>query len=502
MNVTQNVEQAARIFPDKPAIIFEDRQITYGQLDSQASRLADSMKQKGVKQGDRVALYLPNIPEFIICYMASLKIGAIAVSVNPMLKSAELEYILSDSGSVLLCTVGELLPNVKRKGYPALQHVLICEGDAQGNPTIDDWVGEASEALRAADLDREETAVILYTSGTTGFPKGATLTHGNVVSNSWSAAHHSGYTADDRLSLFLPLFHVFGQNYIMNGTFNACATLLLFRRFVPDEVLKFFDQHRVTLFFAVPTIFINLLNMDLSAYDLSSIRYEFSAAATMPEEISIKWKERFGRRIFEGYGLTESSPFACYNHDYCHKFGSIGTPVENVEVKIMDEFDAEVAPGEWGEICIKGPGVMKGYWNKPEETANALRNGWLHSGDIGKKDEEGYVYIVDRVKDMINAAGFKVWPAEVEHYLYRHPAIKELAVYGIPHPEKGEAVCASIVLKEGAQATSEEIIAYCRENMAAYKIPKRVEFVQELPKSATGKILKRTLRAESEPKAG
>jgi long-chain acyl-CoA synthetase len=502
MNVTQNVEQAARIFPDKPAIIFEDRQITYGQLDGQAGRLADSMKKKGVKQGDRVALYLPNIPEFIVCYMASLKIGAIAVSVNPMLKSAELKYILNDSGSVLLCAVGELLPNVKREDYPGLQHVLICEGDAQGNPTIDDWVGEASEVLRAADLDREETAVILYTSGTTGFPKGATLTHGNVVSNSWSAAHHSGYTADDRLSLFLPLFHVFGQNYIMNGTFNACATLVLFRRFVPDEVLKSFDQHRVTLFFAVPTIFINLLNMDLAAYDLSSIRYEFSAAATMPEEISIKWKQRFGRRIFEGYGLTESSPFACYNHDYCHKFGSIGTPVENVEVKILDEFDAEVAPGEWGEICIKGPGVMKGYWNKPEETAKALRNGWLHSGDIGKKDEEGYVYIVDRVKDMINAAGFKVWPAEVEHYLYRHPAIKELAVYGIPHPEKGEAVCASIVLKEGAQATSEEIIAYCRENMAAYKIPKRVEFVQELPKSATGKILKRTLRAESEPKAG
>ncbi len=496
MNVTQNVEQAARIFPDKPAIIFEDREITYGQLDQQASRLASAMKKKGVQQGDRIALYLPNIPEFIVCYAAILKVGAIAVSINPMLKSAELKYMLNDSGSVLLCTVGELLPLVKREDYPDLQHVLICEGDAQGNPTIDVWIGEAPEALKAADLDREESAVILYTSGTTGFPKGATLSHGNVVSNSWTAAHHAGFTAQDRMSLFLPLFHVFGQNFIMNGTFNTCSTLILYRRFVPGEVLKSFEKNRVTMFFAVPTIFINLLNMDLSGHDLSSIRYDFSAAATMPEEIIIKWKERFGRTIYEGYGLTESSPFACYNHDYCHKFGSIGTPCENFEIKIMNEVDAEVGPEEWGEICIKGPGVMKGYWNKPEDTANALRNGWLHSGDIGKKDEDGYVYIVDRVKDMINAAGFKIWPAEVEHYLYRHPAIKELAVYGIPHPEKGEAVCASIILKDGAQSTSEEIIAYCRENMAAYKVPSKVYMVDELPKSATGKILKRTLRAE------
>lgn len=502
MNVTQNVEQAARIFPDKPAIIFEDHEITYGQLDEKASRLANTMQKKGVKQGDRVALYLPNIPEFVVCYIASLKIGAVAVSVNPMLKSAELKYLLNDSGSVMLCTVGELLANVKREDYPGLQHVLVCEGESHGNPTIDTWVEDASEAVKALDLDRDETAVILYTSGTTGFPKGAALTHGNVVSNAYTAAHHAGYRANDRMSLFLPLFHVFGQNFIMNGTFNTCSTLVLFRRFVPDDVLKAFDKHRITMFFAVPTIFINLLNMDLSAFDLSSIRYEFSAAATMPEEISRKWKEKFGRTIHEGYGLTESSPFACYNHDYCHKFGSIGTPCENVEIKIMDEFDNEVAPGEWGEICIKGPGVMKGYWNKPEETAKTLRNGWLHSGDIGKKDEQGYVYIVDRVKDMINAAGFKIWPAEVEHYLYQHPAIKELAVYGISHPEKGEAVCASIVLKDGETSTSDDIIAYCRENMAAYKIPSKVEFVEELPKSATGKILKRTLRAEAEPKAG
>ena len=238
--------------------------------------------------------------------------------------------------------------------------------------------------------------------------------------------------------------------------------------------------------------------MDLSPYDLSSIHYEFSAASTLPQEVFLKWKERFGRDIHEGYGLTETSPFACYNHDFKHKFGSVGTATENVEVKILDEFDNEVPLGQWGEICIKGPGVMLGYWNKPEETAKALKNGWLHSGDTGTMDEQGYVFIVDRVKDMINAAGFKIWPAEVEQYLYRHPKIKELAVYGVPHPQKGEAVCATIVLKEGMKATSEEIIAYCRENLANYKVPSAVFFSDELPKSATGKILKRVLRDNKE----
>jgi long-chain acyl-CoA synthetase len=214
----------------------------------------------------------------------------------------------------------------------------------------------------------------------------------------------------------------------------------------------------------------------------------------MPQEISTRWTERFGRPVYEGYGLTECSPFACYNHDFNHKFGSVGTPVENFEIKIVDENDQEMPLGHWGEICIRGPGVMQGYWNKPEETAHALRNGWLHSGDIGSMDDEGYVFIVDRVKDMINVAGLKIWPAEVEQFLYRHPAVMEVAVYGVPHPEKGEIVKAAIVLKEGAQATAEEINDHCRKHLAVYKVPSVFEFVGELPKSATGKILKRILR--------
>jgi long-chain acyl-CoA synthetase len=500
MNISQYVGQAAKIFPDKTAIIFEGKYIQYADLNSRVSRLANAFRANGVQQGDRVALYLPNIPEFVICYLATVRIGAIAVSANPMLKAEELEYLINDSGSTVLCTVAELLPNVLPDKYENLKQVLVCEGDAEGNPTLEDWIAKGSDQIVTVNMNPEDSAVILYTSGTTGAPKGATLTHGNVISNSWSAAHHSKFGVDDSAALFLPIFHVFGQNYIMNATLMSCATLALYRRFVPDEVLSSIAKDRVSMFFAVPTIYISLLNMDLSQYDLSSIRYEFSAASTLPQEIWSRWKERFGRPIYEGYGLTESSPFACYNHDFRHKFGSVGTPVENVEVSILDENDQEVPLGTWGEICIKGPGVMKGYWNRPGETEKALRNGWLHSGDTGTMDDEGYVFIVDRVKDMINVAGFKVWPAEVEQLLYRHPAVKELAVYGVPHPEKGEIVRAAVVPKEGEQVTDKDIIAFCRENMAVYKAPAAVDIVDELPKSATGKILKRVLRDQASGK--
>jgi long-chain acyl-CoA synthetase len=251
------------------------------------------------------------------------------------------------------------------------------------------------------------------------------------------------------------------------------------------------------MFFAVPTVFIYLLNMDTSSYDLTSLRYCFTAAANMPRETALAWKEKFGLTIHEGYGLTESSPFASYNHDFRHKFGSIGTPIENVDMKIADDNGNELPVGEMGEIIIRGPNVMQGYWRKPEATAAAIRNGWLRSGDIGIMDEEGYFFITDRVKDMINVAGFNVYPNEVEQVMYRHPAIQEVAVYGVTDPIKGEAVQAAVVLKENMESTPEEIIGFCRTNMAVYRIPRKVEFVKELPKSPTGKILKRILRGDS-----
>jgi len=496
MNIFQHLDRAATFFPDKDAILFEGASIRYGKLKADVVRLAQTFSSKGIGKGDRVALFLPNIPEFAVCYYALVSLGAVAVSVNAMLKSEELKYILNDSGSTLICTTGELLPNIPVGECPELQRVLICEGESQGNATLDEWLAEGTDEGGCLDLDPDDPAVLLYTSGTTGFPKGAILSHGNVVSNAWSTVHHAGFTLDDRMILFLPLFHVFGQNFILNATFMACATVVLHRRFDPIQVLESIATNKVTMFFAVPTIYIHLLNMDLSAFDLTSVRYEFSAAATMPREISARWTDLFGRPVYEGYGLTECSPFACYNHDFNHKFGSVGTPVENFEIRIFDEEDKEVSTGEWGEIVIRGPGVMQGYWNKPEETAAALRSGWLHSGDIGKVDEEGYVFIVDRVKDMINVAGLKIWPAEVEQYLYRHQDIKELAVFGVPHPEKGEVVKVTVVPKEGVTMTGDDIIAYCRENLAVYKVPAEVDIVQELPKSATGKILKRILKDE------
>ncbi|MCU0591742.1 MAG: long-chain fatty acid--CoA ligase [Desulfobacterales bacterium] len=494
MNITQHVERAAKFFPDKPAISFEGSTLTYRDLNARIDRLANALAANGVGRGQCVALYLPNIPAFAICYLATVRIGAIALSINSMYKSEELNYILNDSGSVLIATTGELLSNIPLSACPTVKQVIVCEGDPQGHPTLDDWLEQASDRRTHADMNPNDPAVLLYTSGTTGFPKGATLSHGNVVSNAWATVHHSGFTRDDRMILFLPVFHVFGQNFIMNATFQACATLVLHRRFAPESVLESIRRDRVTMFFAVPTIYIGLLNMALPDGALASIRYEFSAASTMPREISARWTERFGRPVYEGYGLTECSPFACYNHDFRHKFGSVGTPIENTEIRILDADDNELPLGQWGEICIKGPGVMQGYWNKPDETRQALRSGWLHSGDIGMMDDEGYVFIVDRVKDMINVSGFKVWPAEVEQFLYKHPAIQEVAVYGKPHPDKGEMVVAAIVLREDARATGDEIIAYCRSHMAAYKAPARVDFVSELPKSATGKILKRTLR--------
>lgn len=494
MNISLNVERAAKFFPDHTAILFEGARLSYGDLNARINRLAHALEAHDVGRGQCVALYLPNIPEFAICYLAAVRIGAIAVSINSMYKSEELKYILNDAGCVLIFTTGELLPNIPFTECPQLRQVLICEGDPQGHPALPDWLEKSSSSPAGVDLNPDAPAVLLYTSGTTGFPKGATLSHGNVVSNAWSTVHHAGYTRHDRMLLFLPIFHVFGQNFIMNATFLACGTLVLHRRFVPDQVLDSIGRNRVTMFFAVPTIYIALLNMQLPDDVFSTIRYEFSAASTMPREISGRWTDRFGRPVYEGYGLTECSPFACYNHDFRHKFGSVGTPIENFEIKILDQEDHEIPLGKWGEICIKGPGVMQGYWNKPPETREALRNGWLHSGDIGMMDDEGYVFIVDRVKDMINVSGFKVWPAEVEEFLYKHPAIKEVAVFGIPHPEKGEAVAAAIVLKEDAHVTSEDIIRHCRTHLAAYKAPARVDFISELPKSATGKILKRTLR--------
>ncbi len=498
MNIAQNIARGRRLFPNREALVFEGKTFTYRDLDELSNRFGNSLSGLGVVRGDRVALFLPNIPEFVIAYLGVHKIGGIVVSLNAMLKKDEVKFILQDCGAKLVITTAEMRQELVGSGLPCLEHVVITEGEAGNDIAFESVLERASAKLALADMGRDDPAVIVYTSGTTGFPKGATLSHGNVISNVYSKNHYLNMCPTDRLLLYVPLFHCFGQNAILNSGLNACSTIVLQRRFDPERTLEIVGKERVTLFCGVPTAYIRLLNMDLSRYDLSSIRYYFTAAAPMPVEIAQRWYERLGIVINEGYGLTETSPFASYNHELRYKFGSIGTPIENVEMRIVDADGQEVAPGEWGEIVIRGPNVMLGYWNRPAETAQVIKNSWFHSGDIGVMDDEDYFYIVDRLKDMINVSGFKVYPAEVENVIYQHPAVAEVAVYGMPDPVKGEIVQASVVLKDAYSATEQEIVTLCREQVAKFKCPQSVKFVNLIPKNATGKVLKRVLREDSQ----
>jgi long-chain acyl-CoA synthetase len=494
MNIAHNVERGAHFFPNKAALVFEDRIITYQELDCLASRLASGLSKLNVKKGDRVALFLPNIPEFVISYLGILKIGAVAVSVNAMLKSGEVEFILKDCGAKVLVTTEELRNNVPDQKLPNLNYILIAEGNIGQDISLEKLIASDCFEPRAVAMNRDEPAAIVYTSGTTGFPKGATLSHGNVISNMYAKNRCCRMTPEDRLLLFLPLFHCFGQNAILNSGLNACATIVLQRRFKPEQVLETIERDRITMFFGVPTVYLKLLALDTSGYDFQSVRYYFTAAAPMPVEVVQRWQQKYNLTIHEGYGLTETSPFVCYNHDLKYKLGSIGTPIENVEMKIVDLDGMEVSPGALGEILVRGPNVMLGYWNRPVETSQVLNDGWFHTGDLGCMDEDGYFYLVDRIKDTINVSGFKVYPAEVENILYTHPAVAEAAVYGVADAFKGETVKADILLKEDFAVTEEEILEFCSQKLAVYKIPHTFHFVESIPKNPTGKVLKKVLR--------
>ncbi len=499
MNIANHIDRAARHFHDEAAIIFEGRTTTFSELRDHVQRVAAGLAAAGVQPGDRVALFLPNAPSFAAAYQACQWLGAVTVSANAMLTTEELRYLLGDSGARFAFTTEALWPALEPLVDTQLggrQNVVLCEGTVKGAPSLDTFGAEAP-AVPACYRDKDDAAAILYTSGTTGKQKGATLSVGNVVSNMEATRQYLRIDPTDRLLLFLPLFHVFGQNFIMNAALAAAATLVLHRRFDREQVLQSIGRDGVTMFFAVPSIYIMLLDAGVRPDDLSTVRYFFSAAATMPVEVAERWKQVFKKPIYEGYGLSETSPLASYNHEWHHRPGSVGAAIANVELRIVDPFDNEVERGTWGEICIKGPNVMLGYWNRPVETADALRGGWFHTGDVGYMDDDGFVFIVDRTKDMINAAGLKVWPREVEEVLYQHSAVGECAVYGVPDPVKGEVPAAAIVVAAGATVTTEELEQFCRERLATYKIPRTFELVPSLPKNATGKILKRVLRDQS-----
>jgi len=492
MNLCRNLIVSSRLFPGHDALVFQGNRLTYAELERLSARAAQALLDRGVDRGDRVGLLLGNVPAFAVWYFACLRIGAVAVAVNTRLAGEEMAFVLSDCEPRILAGTQPLLEILGEDAPDCVtETVKVSEsGTFTG-------AGEALAEGWFLELEPDEPATILYTSGTTGFPKGATLSHRNVCATVHAFNHLCGMSPRDRLLLSVPLFHCYGQNAILNAGFNVGATVILQSRFDLNESVRLIRDHRVTKLFGVPATF-QLMLESCAPENLASVDYCFSAAATLPTRVSESWLEKFGMPIYEGYGLTETAPFASYNHALRHAPGSIGMPVDLVEMKVVDtDTGADCPPGTPGEIAIRGPNVMLGYWNRPEETAAAVREGWFFSGDIGTMDEAGYFYLVDRLKDMIVVGGLKVYPSEVERVLLEHPSIAESAVVGAPDPVWGEKVVAFAVVREEAGLTAEEVRAHCQDHLAAYKVPAEVLYPTELPRNPAGKVLKTDLREEA-----
>lgn len=502
MNLCEHLTESARLFPRQEAVVFGALRWDYETVNGRSAAAAAFLRQQGVKRGDRVALVLPNEPSFIVWYFAILREGAIAVSVSTRLTPAEIGSILTDCGATGLIGTAALVESMAgASGLPATWTLAV---DTEGMP-LD---GAGSSDLPEGDpgswvaTEPDDAAVILYTSGTTGFSKGATLSHRNIRATVHAFHHLCGMSPRDRLLLAVPLFHCYGQNALLNAGFATAATIVLQRRFDLEESKRLIATERVTRLFGVPAMF-QLLESYCRPADLASIEYCFSAATTLPLQVGQRWRDKFGMPIYEGYGLTETAPFASYNHRLRFKPGTIGAPVDLVEMKIVHpETGADLPPGELGEIAIRGPNVMLGYWNRPAETAEVIRDGWFHSGDIGRVDDEGYFQIVDRVKDMIAIGGMKVFPAEVERVLLDHPLIAEAAVVGFPEPTLGEQVVAFLVAREQVGMPTElpqaaDLKQFCAARLAQFKMPRHVVWVDELPRNPAGKVLKKELRERS-----
>jgi long-chain acyl-CoA synthetase len=479
---------------DHPAIILGDRRITYAELDRAARGVATSLRERGVNPGQQVAIMVPNVPEFTIAYFGILYAGCTIVPLNVLLSAPEVEYHIEDSEAVLLIA-HPLFAEPARKGAEAAGVPVVWSDGDLGDTVADMAAAEPADALFPTNPD--DTAVILYTSGTTGRPKGAELTHANLLINCAVVVPRLVPVDRDVVAIAtLPLFHSFGQTCIQNATIAAGGTFTLLPRFTPEDAFSILERDGVTLFAGVPTMYFALLHHEGGQdFDLSKLSLCMCGGAPMPVEVMKSFEAKFGVPILEGYGLSETSPVASFNNlQRERKIGSIGYPVWGVELAILDENDQPVADGERGEICIRGHNIMKGYWKRPDANAETLRNGWFHSGDVGRVDEDGCYWIVDRTKDMIIRGGFNVYPREVEEVLYEHEAIVEAAVIGVEHESHGEEIKAIVALHAGHSITADELIAWTRERLAAYKYPRVVEFLDTLPKGPTGKILKRELR--------
>ena len=517
------LDDAVRDFPEREAIIFQSRKITYRQLGEEVANTASGLAQRGLKKGERMAIMLPNCPQYVAAYYAILKIGGIVVNVSPMYVERELEFQLKDAEVQIILAMRDFYPRLEavRKKVPLKTIILMDLREKGGKETrkksktgIAKGVYDYAELLEigrrmpppSVKVDPDEVALLQYTGGTTGLSKGAMLTHRNLVADvlqcvSWNCDAVRG---QERMFAVLPFFHVYGMTVAMNEAIELGATIIMLPRFNVDDALEAINLYQPTRFPGVPTMYMAIMNHpQVNKYNISSIRVCSSGSAPMPVEAQRRFEELTGAKVSEGYGLTEASPVTHANpFNGKRKIGSIGLPRPDVDAKIVDleTGERDLPPGEVGELCIRGPQVMKGYWNRPEETRKTLRNGWLYTGDIGRMDEEGYFYIVDRKKDMIICSGYNVYPREIEEVLYQHPKIQEVCIVGVPDPYRGETVKAFVILKEKEQATPEEIIEYCQKNMAKYKAPTSVEFRKELPKSHVGKVLRKILREEEEAK--
>lgn len=540
------LDNAAAEYPDRAAIIFGavahklpgqpllDATLSYRALRDAVNHFANALAQMGVKKGDRVAIYLPNSPQFAIAYYGALKAGAVIAPVNPIYTPRELEFILQDSGAETIVALSQFYPklqevraktklkrvivaNIKEYFPPFLKMLFTLAMEKKEGHRVDLVAGDVwfQDVLKNAgavppkvDVQSNDDAVLLYTGGTTGLPKAAQLTHSNLLANAvqlrawipWAKEGNEGFLTA------LPLFHSYAMTTCLNEAMLLAGTLIL----IPNprdlvHVLKAIDRHKPSFFPGVPTLYTAVNNNpEVVKYNLRSIKACVSGAAGLPIEVAKKFGEITGGRLVEGYGLSEASPVVTANPIYGeNRIGTIGLPMPDTDVKLMDIEGGtkEVPIGEPGELCVQGPQVMKGYWNKPEETAKTIRDGWLHTGDVAVMDADGYFRIVDRLKEMIISGGYNIYPREIEEVLYQHPAVLEAAAIGVADSYRGESAKAFVVLKTGQKATADELIAFCKQNLAPYKVPRAIEFREALPKTMIGKILRRELAAEEKAKA-
>jgi long-chain acyl-CoA synthetase len=495
VNIAENLERSSTYFPDRPVIREGDREITYSQFNGLVNRAAGALARLGVQPGDHVGLCAPNSAEWLVFYFGCLKTGAVAVTMPGLAKSDEVRSLVSLTQPRVIFTSEAKLDDFRSLRSPGIVEHIIGEGcELEMKPFLDMGTG----SFRAVDRDRSDTAAVLFTGGTTGIPKGVMLSHENINSAIHNVVFNERSNEHDRALCFLPFHHVFGQMHIMNATILSGGSLELLPTFDMERIVEAMAAGRVTKLYCVPTVYVRLLALEGLKEKLGSVRYCFSAAASMASEVVRQWKEKTGLAIHEAYGMTESASMVTFNHYHRHVVGSVGTTVGTVEVQIRD-LDGNLKPqGEEGEICIRARNIMKGYLNAPEETLSAFHGEWFRSGDIGLIGEGGHLYIVDRLKDMIITGGENVYPREIEELLYTRPEIQECAVIGLPDQEWGERVTAIITTRPGESLDTNELKLFLKSRLSAFKVPKEFRMVSDIPKSQAGKLLKRELKRQIE----